>query len=95
MQRRARNYAGSVAVTDDGRLAAFTAPRGGLMLVFDLASGAEVEMVEATDICGVAAAGGRLRLLDRRGAVPAARGRRRRRRGALPDLAFDNHLVRI
>ena len=39
-----------------------------MMLVFDLAHAAAVEVVEATDICGVAAAGGRLRLLDRRGA---------------------------
>ena len=39
MQRRTRNYAGSVAVSDDGRRAAITAPRGGLMLVFDLGSG--------------------------------------------------------
>ena len=37
VQRRPRNYAGSVAVSDDGRLAAITAPRGNLMLVFDLA----------------------------------------------------------
>ena len=37
VQRRTRNYAGSVAVTDDGRLAAYTAPRGNMMLIFDLA----------------------------------------------------------
>ena len=57
VQRRTRNYAGSVAVTDDGRRAAITAPRGGLMLVFDLARRGGVEVVEAADICGVAARG--------------------------------------
>jgi len=57
VQRRTRNYAGSVAVTDDGRQAAITAPRGNMMLVFDLATNSLVEVVEATDICGVAAAG--------------------------------------
>ena len=88
-----RNYAGSVAVSDDGRRAAITGPRGGLMLVFDLASGA-VEVVEAPDICGVAALGkgfacstgeGRFLLLD---GGPAREER-------VPGLAFDNHLVRI
>ena len=93
MQRRTRNYAGSVAVSDDGRLAAITAPRGNMMLVFDLETREAVEVVEATDICGVAAGGGRLRLLDRRGAVLIAAGGGGEVR--LPDLAFDNHLIRI
>ena len=93
VQRRMRNYAGSVAVSDDGRRAAITGPRGGLMLIFDLASGA-VEVVEAPDICGVAALGkgfacstgeGRFLLLD---GGPAREER-------VPGLAFDNHLVRI
>ena len=73
IQRQARNYAGSVAVSDDGRLAAFTAPRGSIMLVFDVASGGEVEVFSSTDICGVAAGSGWLRLLDGGGVVPAAR----------------------
>ena len=93
VQRRMRNYAGSVAVSDDGRRAAITGPRGGLMLIFDLAGGA-VEVVEAPDICGVAALGkgfacstgeGRFLLLD---GGPAREKR-------VPGLAFDNHLVRI
>jgi hypothetical protein len=93
VQRRMRNYAGSVAVSDDGRRAAITGPRGGLMLVFDLRTGA-VEVVEAADVCGVAALGaafacstgeGRFLVLDDR--AP--------REARVPDLAFDNHLVRI
>jgi hypothetical protein len=69
------------------------APRGGIMLVFDLATGA-VEVVEAADICGVAAAregfacstGEGLFLRHAAAARPGVR---------FPDLAFDNHLVRI
>jgi hypothetical protein len=93
VQRRMRTYAGSVAVADDGRRAAITGPRGGLMLVFDLGSGA-VEVVEAADICGVAALGdgfacstgeGRFLLLDGG----------RKREGRVAGVAFDNHLVSI
>ena len=94
IQRHTRNYAGSVAVTDDGRLAAYTAPRGNMMLIFDLAGPAPVAVVEATDICGLAAAGTGF-------ACSTGEGRFLRRGGApAPDLrfdrvAFDNHLVRI
>jgi hypothetical protein len=90
VQRRARTYAGSVAVSDDGRRAAFTAPRGNLMLIFDLAAGELAEVVEATDICGVAAA---------RSGFACSTGEGLFLTGGepvrLPDLAFDNHLVRI
>ena len=72
------------------RRAAITAPRGNMMLVFDLAAARWSRWSRPTDICGVAASAGRLRLLDRRGAVPG-----RRRQVRLPGLAFDNHLVRI
>lgn len=92
VQRRMRNYAGSVAVSDDGMRAAITGPRGGLMLVFALDTGA-VEVVEAPDICGVAALGagfacstGEGRFLTLGGGVGEAR---------IAGLAFDNHLVRI
>jgi hypothetical protein len=94
VQRLARNYAGSVAVSDDGRLAAFTAPRGGVMLVFDILSGAEVEVVPSADICGVAAGASGF-------ACSTGAGLFLRHAGGdagtvkLDGLAFDNHLVRI
>lgn len=96
LQRRLRNYAGSVAVSDDGRLAAITAPKGGLMLVFDLATGATEEVVAAADICGVAPSGfgfacstGEGHFLTRGpGGFDGPEVR-------LPGLAFDNHLIRI
>jgi hypothetical protein len=94
VQRLARNYAGSVAVSDDGRLAAFTAPRGGIMLVFDIAGAAEVQVVPSTDICGVAAGASGF-------ACSTGEGLFLRHAGEdagtvrLDGLAFDNHLVRI
>jgi hypothetical protein len=93
VQRRMRNYAGSVAVSDDGRRAAITGPRGGLMLVFDLESGA-VEVVEAADVCGVAALGQGFACSTGEGRfLTLAQGSLREARVA--GLAFDNHLVRI
>ena len=95
VQRRARNYAGSVAVSDDGRRAAITAPRGNLMLVFDLAASG-VEVVEATDICGVAAAAAGFACSTGEGVFLTA-GRAAAAGDAVrfERLAFDNHLVRI
>jgi hypothetical protein len=90
VQRRTRNYAGSVAVSDDGTRAAITAPRGNMMLVFDLASGRAVEVVEATDVCGVAAGAGGFACSTGDGRFMGSGGEVR-----LPGLAFDNHLVRI
>lgn len=91
-QRRTRNYAGSAAISDDARQAAITCPRGGMMLVFDLATGTASELA-SPDLCGVAAAQGRFVCTTGEGlfldaAVPG--GRR-----AFPGLAFDNHIVRL
>jgi hypothetical protein len=94
IQRRTRNYAGSVAITDDSRRAAYTAPRGNMMLIFDLAGDTPPQVVEATDICGLAAAGTGF-------ACSTGEGLFLKRGGTTaPDLrfervAFDNHLVRI
>ena len=90
MQRRTRNYAGSVAVSDDGARAAITAPRGNMMLVFDLGARGLVEVVEAADICGVAAGAGGFACSTGEGRFMSGGGKVR-----LADLAFDNHLVRI
>jgi hypothetical protein len=89
VQRRARNYAGSVAVSDDGRRAALTAPRGNLMLVFDLATGELAGVVESADICGVAASPRGFACSTGEGLFLGGGGPVRL------DLAFDNHLVRI
>lgn len=90
MQRRTRNYGGSVAVSDDGRRAALTAPRGGLMLAFDL-DGDGVTAMEETDVCGVAATAQGFALTTGMGRFLAPEGPPL----AHADLAFDNHLMRI
>ena len=65
-----------------------------MMLVFDLAGDAPVEIVEAADICGVAAAGNGFAcstgegLFFKRGIAAGGDVR-------FDGLAFDNHLVRI
>ena len=98
-QRHTRNYAGSVAITDDGRRAAYTAPRGNMMLIFDLTGAAAPEVVEAADICGVAAAGAGFACSTGTGLF-LKRGPGRSAGAAASDVrfdavAFDNHLVRI
>ena len=80
LQRRLRNYAGSVAVSDDGRLAALTAPQG--------RADAGLRPRDRRDRGGgrrrrhLRRRPGRLRLrlLDRRGPLPDPRPRRLRGR---------------
>lgn len=92
LQRRARNYAGSAAISDDAAQAAITCPRGGMMLVFDLATGEATEL-DSPDLCGVAAARGRFVCTTGEGVFidPASAGGRR----SFAGLAFDNHIVRL
>jgi hypothetical protein len=90
LQRRLRNYAGSVAVSADGTRAALSAPRGGLMAVFET-GGPGVETVEAADLCGVAPAGGGFAFTTGEGRF----GRTDGGAGSRAALAFDNHLVAI
>jgi hypothetical protein len=91
IQRRTRNYAGSVAVSADGGRAAITAPRGGLMLAFALDGSDAVEVLEETDVCGVARSGDGFTCTTSAGAFVAPTGAP----VAHDELAFDNHLVRI
>jgi hypothetical protein len=95
LQRRTRGYAGSVALSLDGRHVAYTAPRGGLALVFGV-DGALVGAVERADVCGLAPAPGGFALTDGAGGVAlAAVGPAGLRAGSpLPHpCAWDNHLV--
>lgn len=94
LQRRTRNYGGSVAFSGDGRRAAVTAPRGNLMLVFDADTGAFAGPVEAEDLCGVAPRADGFTCSTGAGRVIATDGHLARELAAMP-LAFDNHLVRI
>ncbi|MQX37820.1 DUF1513 domain-containing protein [Roseospira navarrensis] len=54
VQARMRNYCGSVCVDVAGRMAAASAPRGGLITLWDLDAEAFAGAVEVPDGCGVA-----------------------------------------
>ncbi len=49
-----RNYAGSIAVSHDGRLVAVSSPRGNVIVLLDGRSGAYLETVSEDDVCGLA-----------------------------------------
>jgi hypothetical protein len=60
------------------------------MLVFELVSGRVVEVVEAKDVCGVAAGAVGFACSTGEGRFLSGGGEVR-----VPGVAFDNHLVRI
>ncbi|MCI4663314.1 MAG: DUF1513 domain-containing protein [Neomegalonema sp.] len=94
LQRRTRNYAGSVAFSGDGAHVAYTAPRGGLCMIFDDA-GAFAGAAEAIDICGVAAAADGFRATSGEGRVFAIGANARLTPLSSMPIAYDNHLIRL
>jgi len=88
LARRTRGYAGSVAFSGDGARLAFTAPRGGLALVFDAETGRFLDMIEALDICGVAPMGDGFLFTTGEGRLIGGMGA-----PSVEQLAWDNHLV--
>ena len=56
LERRMRQYAGSVAFDQGGRLLAVSCPRGNLITFWDAATGSLVDEIEVADGCGVAPA---------------------------------------
>lgn len=86
---RMRNYCGSVAFSRDGQRFAVSAPRGGLITLWD-AEGGFREAINLEDGCGLAAEGEGFLLTSGRGLVTASDGRQLR---AHADVAFDNHLT--
>lgn len=68
-QARLAGYAGSAAISADGRLAALTAPRGGRAHVYERASGGVVAALSITDVCGVARAAEGFLFSDGRGGL--------------------------
>ncbi|WP_167647658.1 DUF1513 domain-containing protein [Mameliella alba] len=85
---RMQGYAGSVALLADAREVAITSPRGGLLQVFDLGSGALKRTIDMVDVCGVAASGTDFLLTSGTGEV-------RGETHVTHDLHWDNHLVPI
>lgn len=57
LRRRYRNYVGSVAASHDRRLIATSSPRGGLVTVWEAASGRPLASHDLPDGCGLAALG--------------------------------------
>lgn len=88
-----RGYVGSVAASQDGRLAALTAPRAGRAGIWDIATRAWVAGIEAPDICGAAPRGASGFLFSTgRGRLWLADADPPRPHGRPQAWAFDNHL---
>ncbi|WP_138468983.1 DUF1513 domain-containing protein [Poseidonocella sp. HB161398] len=94
IHHRMKGYAGSVAMSRDGKVAAISSPRGSVVQCFDTESGAPLACIEEADVCGLAATGegilttagtGRVARID--GARLAALSRQ--------DVAWDNHVVTL
>lgn len=93
---RMQGYAGSVSFSGDHGQVAITSPRGGLIQVFDAATGGFVESAASADVCGLnqhpdggfcfTNGGGTVGQLARGGLVQELTTHNR---------AFDNHLVRL
>ncbi|MEM9436393.1 MAG: DUF1513 domain-containing protein [Pseudomonadota bacterium] len=87
-ERAARGYIGSVAISPDGREVTATAPRGGLVLSVDMATGTLTKTPE-NDASGVAYIGPTRFFTSGAGTVMAGDAARRH------NVAWDNHLVPI
>ncbi|WP_368185925.1 DUF1513 domain-containing protein [Aestuariibius sp. HNIBRBA575] len=92
--RRMNNYIGSVAYSGDGLQIVVTSPRGGMLQVFDVATGRVEHVLEQVDISGVAASGrgfvcsagtGELAQVFGNGDETTAQN----------DVMWDNHLIRV
>ncbi|MHA3915339.1 DUF1513 domain-containing protein [Halovulum sp. GXIMD14793] len=91
--RRMQGYGGSVAISPDGRMAAVTSPRGGVMQVFDTAEGNLLDQIEAQDICGVSFAA--TDMIATTGTGQVLRLGVDGRVSAKHECAWDNHLIAI
>lgn len=97
VQARMRNYCGSATVDAAGRLAAVSAPRGGLVTFWDLEALRFVGSTDVPDGCGVAPAPegqGFVLTSGAGGAWRWAEGRARAITGVPDDRLWDNHLTR-
>lgn len=94
LHHRMRGYAGSIAFSPDGRLVAISSPRGGMIHVFDAATGAFAWHLDEEDVCG-------LNTTARGFLATAGTGRMVRFTGPeaqvlrVADVAWDNHLVAV
>lgn len=92
VQRRMRNYCGSVAFYADGSGFAVSSPRGGLVTCWS-ADGRFVDAFDQDDVCGLAASGDELWCSDGRGRLSVGRIGDSRRAQSFDDSHWDNHLA--
>ncbi|MGC2857031.1 DUF1513 domain-containing protein [Novispirillum sp. DQ9] len=93
---RLRNYCGSCCVDASGRVGVVSAPRGGLVTLWDLAEERYLAAVEMPDGCGVAADGTPGGFVVTSGAGGALRHGHGPLPGTVLDLRrWDNHLIRL
>ena len=94
LQPEMRGYAGSVALSQDGRRVAISSPPGGQVHIWDVESGAWVDRLMLTDTCGLSSGPEGFVATTGLGVVVGIRGStsgwQRQHDGA-----WDNHLVRI
>lgn len=92
---RMRNYCGSAALSGDGRVAAISAPRGGLVTFWDMEALAFLTGLDVPDGCGVApaASGDGFLLSSGIGGAWKADGAEMTAIPLPPDRRWDNHLL--
>lgn len=90
---RTRNYAGSVAFSNDGARVGITCSKGGVLAVFDLNGGAPT-LLPRRDVSGLACAPEGMIATDGMGGVLAVTTEGLRPLGSF-NRAWDNHLVAI
>ncbi len=88
---RMRNYCGSVVYSSDGMRFAVSAPRGGVVTIWN-SDGDFLKAVELEDGCGLAARGEGFLFTSGRGRVVDAAPSELRRH---EKIAFDNHLLAL
>lgn len=93
-QRRLKNYIGSIAFSNDGRKVGITAPRGGLLQIFDGQTAELLTSQRRPDISGIAAHADGFVATDGNGVMFQIAGQTKVKLSHA-DLHWDNHLVKI
>ncbi|WP_406648261.1 DUF1513 domain-containing protein [Aliisedimentitalea scapharcae] len=95
-QRRTKGYAGSIAFSEGGDLVGFTSPRGGVLHVFNVTSGALAGAHRIHDVCGLSSAPNGFRYTSGTGDIGrAGAGAKTLTVVATHDCQWDNHLVPV
>lgn len=89
-----QNYAGSVALCRASGLVAISSPRGGLVQMFDTATGAYAGSYASADVCGLASTPEGFLTTAGTGQISGLQGRAEDWSRAHA-LQWDNHLVPI